>query len=282
MIEQSQNIRIKRCEVHPALRSLIRHINIIDATLDGSFDNKAGNFMPSPEQAIFINLFTRFKAKKSGEANFDTRTSCTIIGPQVTPFKLLVQESHKAIVIIFQPGGLNRLLGIPLSELFDNGFCGREVIGKEINDLVVQCHHTHTLDELSSLVQNYFLSKLSFLKEQLPIDRALRYLLENYNADISQIATMACMSIRSFERKCKDRLGMPAKMYARIARFHTAYKMLESQPNISWTNLAYGVGYFDQMHFIKDFKEFAKLTPTLAQKELSEGQRRFQLDWDKI
>ena len=282
MHELTPNITITPCTLHPALHSLIRHIVIIDVDFGKVPVGMVGNYMPSPDQAIFINLYTKFKAKKSEETDFDTRTSCTIIGPQITPFKLLVQESHKAISIIFQPGGLNRLLGIPMTEMFDNGFCGREIIGKEINELIDQCHHTHSMDELKNLVQYYFLSKLSSLKEQLPIDLALQYLLANYNADIVQIASMGCMSIRSFERKCKERLGMPAKMFARIARFHKAYKILESQQNISWAGLAYSAGYYDQMHFIKDFKEFAKLTPTLVQKELSEGQMRFQLDWDGI
>lgn len=282
MHELTQKIIVKPCNLHPALRSFIRHIVIIDVDFRNAPVNMVGNFMPSPDQAIFINLFTKFRAKKSNETNFDTRTSCTIIGPQITPFKLLVQESHKAVSIIFQPGGLNRLLGIPMTEMFDNGFCGAEVIGKEINELIDQCHHTRSLDELENIVQYYFLQKSSSLKEQLPIDFALQYLLVNYNADIGQIASMACMSIRSFERKCKERLGMPAKMFARIARFHKTYKILESQQNISWANLAYGAGYHDQMHFIKDFKEFAKLTPTLVQKELSEDHMRFQLDWDRI
>ena len=93
---------------------------------------------------------------------------------------------------------------------------------------------------------------------------------------------MACMSVRNFERKCKERLGMPAKMYARIARFHKAYKILESRPIISWTDMTYEVGYYDQTHFIKDFKEFARLTPSLVYKELSDEHLQFQLDWDRI
>ena len=273
---------VKPCTLHPALGSLIRHMFIIDADFGNVPVSTVGNFMPSPDQAMFINLFTKFKAKKMGETDFDTRTSCTIIGPQITPFKLLVEESHKAITIIFQPGGLNRLLGIPMTEIFDDGFCGREIIGKEINELIDQCYYTPSLDELSHLVQRYFLSKLSSVKEPLPIDAALQYLLVHYNADIGTIASMACMSIRTFERKCKERLGMPAKMFARIARFHKAYTILQNQPNTSLANLAYGAGYYDQMHFINDFKEFAKLTPTVLQKELSEGQRQFQPDWSKI
>jgi len=282
MPELTQHITVKLCNLHPALRSLIRHIVLIDADFGNEPVNMIGNYMPSPDQAIFINLFTRFKSQKSGDYNFNPVTSCTLIGAQITPFKLLTTESHKTMCIIFQPGGLNRLLGIPLTELFDNGYSARDVIGKEIDELIDQCHHANSLDEFENIVQYYFLSKLASVKEPLPIDFALQFLLENYNSEIGQVASMACMSIRTFERKCHERLGMSAKMYARIARFHNAYKTLETHQNISWTDLAYGTGYYDQMHFIKDFKEFAKSTPTMVQKELSEGQIQYQFDWDKI
>ncbi len=282
MPEIIQNIRTKRCELHPALHSLVKHIILIDADFGGLPINLEGNFMPSPDQAIFINIFTRFKVKKAGEVNFNTSTSCTLIGPQITPVKLLVQESHKAITVIFHPGGLNRFLGIPMTELFDNGTSAREVIGKEIDELLDKCHDTLSFHALDGIIQNYFLHKLSMVKGELPIDFALQYLITNYNTDIADIAKMACMSIRSFERKCQERLGMPAKMFARIARFHKAYKMLESQKAVKWTDIAHCAGYYDQMHFIKDFKEFAKFTPTLVQKELSSEHLQFQLDWDRI
>lgn len=276
------NIRTEQCNIHPALRSLIRHIVIIEANFGDHPVSLVGNFMPSPDQAMFINLFTQLKSKKSGENKFNTVSSCTLIGTPITPVKLLVEESHKTVSIIFQPGGLNRFLNIPMTEIFDNGYSAREVIGREINELLDKCHQIHSLTELERIVQNYFLQKLPTIKEALPVDKALQYLLANYNTDVGQIASMACMSIRSFERKCKERLGIPAKMFARIARFNRAFKILENHQNISWTDLAYDAGYYDQMHFIKDFKEFAKHTPTLVQKELSEEQVRFQLDWESI
>lgn len=275
------NIRTEHCKIHPALRSLIRHIVIIEADFGNIPVRLEGNYMPSPDQAMFINLYTRLKSKKSGENNFNTVTSCTLMGAQITPFKLLVQESHKTVSIIFQPGGLNRLLNIPITELFDNGYSAREVVGREIEELIDKSHDTISLNELDSIVQSYFIRKLSQVKEPLPIDFALQYLLVNYNTSMDKIAEMACMSIRNFERKCKERLGMPAKMYARITRFHKAYKMLESRSVISWPDLTYEVGYYDQTHFIKDFKEFAKLKPTILYKELSEEHIQFQ-NWDKI
>ncbi len=275
------NIRTEQCNIHPALRSLIRHIVIIEADFGNIPVRMEGNYMPSPDQAMFINLYTRLKSKKSGENNFNTVTSCTLMGAQITPFKLLVEESHKTVSIIFQPGGLNRVLNIPMTEIFDNGYSAREVVGREIEELLDKSHDTISLNELDSIVQTYFLRKLSHVKEPLPIDFALQHLLVNYNTNIDRIAEMAFMSVRNFERKCKERLGMPAKMYARIARFHKAYKILESRPIISWPDLTYEVGYYDQTHFIKDFKEFAKLTPTILHKELSGEHIQFQ-NWDMI
>jgi len=276
------NIRTVQCTIHPALRSLIRNIIIIEVDFGNAPIKMEVNYMPSPYQAMFINLYTRFKSRKSGEDKFNPVTSCTLMGAQITPFKLLAEESHSAVSIIFQPGGLNRFLNIPITEIFDNGYSAREVIGREIEELLNKSHDTTSFNELESIVQSYFLGKLTRVKERLPIDYALHHLLTNYNTNLDKIASMACMSIRNFERKCKERLGMPAKMYARIARFHEAYRILESKSVISWTDLTFELGYYDQTHFIKDFKEFARLTPAVIYKELSNEQVAFQLNWDRM
>ncbi|WP_332736228.1 DUF6597 domain-containing transcriptional factor [Flavihumibacter sp.] len=181
MNNQTPGIRTVQCIIHPALRSLIRHIVIIEADFGNVPVSIEGNFMPSPDQAMFIKLFTRLKSKKSGENNYNTVTSCTLIGTQITPFKLRVEESHKTVSIIFQPGGLNRFLNIPMTEIFDNGYSAREVIGKEIEELLDRSHDTFSLRELDSIVQSYFLSKLSRVKEPLPIDYALQHLMVNYS-----------------------------------------------------------------------------------------------------
>lgn len=72
------NIRTEQCNIHPALRSLIRHIIIIQADFGNIPVSIEGNYMPSPDQAMFINLYTRFKSKKSGDAHFKIITSCTL------------------------------------------------------------------------------------------------------------------------------------------------------------------------------------------------------------
>ena len=58
--------------------------------------------------------------------------------------------------------------------------------------------------------------------------------------------------------------------------------MLEAKPTISRTALAYEAGYYDHMHFIKDVKEFSKLTPNLVYKEISVEHMQFQFDYNNI
>jgi hypothetical protein len=78
------NIRTEQCTIHAALRSLIRHIVIIEADFGNIPVSLEGNYMPSPDQGMFINLYTRLKTKKSGENKFNTVTSFTLIGAQIT------------------------------------------------------------------------------------------------------------------------------------------------------------------------------------------------------
>ena len=87
---------------------------------------------------------------------------------------------------------------------------------------------------------------------------------------------MSCLSLRQFERVCKQRIGMPPKLFARIIRFSKAYRLYENSAYKNWTSIAYECGYFDQMHFIRDFKEFTGVTPRIIEKELGELSVRLQ------
>jgi AraC-like DNA-binding protein len=176
---------------------------------------------------------------------------------------LLVSKSHKCFVIGFHPGGLYRLLGISMKELYDDGFDGREVAGPELEYLTQQLQEASSFAEMVGNAERYLLKKLTSVKDMLPFDEAMQVLAKNNGAiSIEQIASLSCLSLRQFERKCLERIGYSPKFFARLARFSKAYRLRESRPGLSWTAIAHESGYFDQMHFIRDFKQFAGITPT--------------------
>ena len=96
----------------------------------------------------------------------------------------------------------------------------------------------------------------------LPFDLAiLQQVQASGNLPIEYVAAQACLSVRQLERKAYERLGLSPKIYSRMIRFSHAYKYKETSPHTSWTEIAHRCGYFDQMHFIRDFKFFAGVTP---------------------
>ena len=70
------------------------------------------------------------------------------------------------------------------------------------------------------------------------------------------------MSIRNFERRFIEQIGVPPKEYYRLVRFNNALITKLKYPQKNWTSIAYEFGYYDQMHMIKEFRQFANLNPS--------------------
>ena len=82
----------------------------------------------------------------------------------------------------------------------------------------------------------------------------------NGSTSINQILKDDLPKRRQLERNFKKQIGISPKQLGKVLRLQTALKMLLNDKE-SLTNIAYESEYFDQAHFIKDFKEFTGTTP---------------------
>ena len=80
------------------------------------------------------------------------------------------------------------------------------------------------------------------------------------SVNISAMAREHALSTRQFERKFKEVAGLSPKLYSRIIRFQAATKH-KLNGRCDLTEVAYACGYYDQSHFINDFREFSGYTP---------------------
>ena len=69
----------------------------------------------------------------------------------------------------------------------------------------------------------------------------------------------------AIHRAVQEEVGITPKVYCRIRRFQRAVTMATRGRQVEWTRVALDCGYFDQAHFIHDFRSFAGLTPTAYQ-----------------
>lgn len=252
-----------------ALRSLVDHYFLMHIQVEKGAEPVLCPFPPTPLQFIVFYLDDLVITKKEGEGAFRRRGRCVVVGPQSTRMNLLVRESHRCFVIAFRPGGLYRLLGIPMQELYDDGFEGADLVGSPIDRLTEQLLHTAQSTEMAQAADQWLLERRHRIREALPIDLALELLMQHDgHLSMEQIASRACLSLRQFERKCTERIGYSPKFFARLSRFSRAYRLREQHPGWNWTAIAHSSGYYDQMHFIRDFKQFAGITPTGMQELL--------------
>ena len=59
----------------------------------------------------------------------------------------------------------------------------------------------------------------------------------------------------------KEHVGVTPKVFLKIIRFQKALQEIETHKTVNWTSIAFESGYYDQAHFINDFKEFSGFTP---------------------
>jgi AraC-like DNA-binding protein len=79
---------------------------------------------------------------------------------------------------------------------------------------------------------------------------------------IEELADYCHASVRQLQRGFRRAVGASPKFFARTLRFEQAQRCLMFDPETDLTGLAYQCGYFDQAHFIKEFRAFTGQTPS--------------------
>ena len=213
------------------------------------------------------------------DGDFERQPLTVVVGPQFSRVNIKVHRRLSAIRVDFLPGALHRMLGIPMHEMFDAGLNAVDLFGAEMRTINEQLQHAPGLERGKHIVEQFLLNRTTSLKKIRPFDSAVCVLLNsNGRTSIEEIASLACLSLKQFERQCKERIGMNPKMYARILKFSKAYRLHEGFPNLTWTSIAYEAGYYDQMHMIRDFKAFAGVNPSVIEQQLLSTPIRMQKD----
>jgi AraC-like DNA-binding protein len=163
--------------------------------------------------------------------------------------------------IFFRPFASWQLFGIPPAELAESDGDATGVMGPWVVEL---CHKLADCRSFSDRILIATETLLMFAKAAHPLTSIMstmhRLLPSDEPARIARIARASSMSIRSYERQFAGEIGISPKKFARLARFARAIDMKRISED-SWLNVCHDLGYFDQMHMIRDFRSFGGDTP---------------------
>ena len=186
-----------------------------------------------------------------------------VTGPKLKPVGLLFGRDHLMIKVAFSPTGMYRLLGIDMQQTVNKGLDATGFWGSEVTDIVGQLTKISAYDSMIEIVSAFIDRKFDMsCRQEEPIDNvAARMLGPLHDRTLEEWASLACLSLRQFERNFITRVGISPKLFIRIRRFEYAMKVKNDFPDKSWAGIALECGYTDSSHLLKDFKEFAEFSP---------------------
>ncbi len=112
-----------------------------------------------------------------------------------------------------------------------------------------------------NLLESFLIDRFISQKTSV-IDHALFSILNSRGfIEINTLANDATLSAAQFRKRFKEEIGISPSQYCKIIRINTTLSIFENNFQNSLTELTYQLGYFDQAHFIKDFKSVIGTSP---------------------
>ena len=167
----------------------------------------------------------------------------------------------------FHEGGAYPLLGIPLAEL-RNALSLLDALDRpNLVRLADQIYATESLPARIRWLEGWLLGRLALGKERSPIIPASLTLLRQRAGELRMpdLAREFALSQRQLERLYQSQVGMSPKQYTQLLRVEQARLALKrgyQRPAGASAELAAELGYYDQSHFIREFRAVVGMTPT--------------------
>lgn len=270
----------------PALREYVRLLQLIHfdfAASVGALPVKP--YWPRPENCLAFYLRDPEAVCYAGSSQLVAKPRVALIGQPTAVTHRHVGRHCLVLQVVFQPGALHRLTGLPMSELTNTFVDAEAVFPREASRVAERLGSTDQYAEMTAIVEAFLLQLVRQRRhELLPIDKVNRLLLDPARfgplgcPTVEQLASAACLSVKQYYRNSVARLGVGPKLFNRITRFDQAIKLHNARPGLDWLSVAVAAGYHDYQHLVRDVKHFTTRTPTeFAQQETQAPERAFGL-----
>lgn len=167
-----------------------------------------------------------------------------------------------AFAVFLKPLSLWPLFRIPSNIIFNKDYDAEHLLGQGILDLWSELAECETFEDRVLAAERYLMPFASRARGRTLITRTAQHMLDRKGAiRIDKIADQARLSVRQYERRFLEEIGLTPKVFARTTRFQQALDAKRFFPGRTWLSIAHEFGYFDQMHLVRDFQRLCGVTP---------------------
>jgi AraC-like DNA-binding protein len=204
----------------------------------------------------------RYKQYTSN-GNFILQPRCFVIGQLTRPLKIEPTGKTGIFSVRFYPNGFQPFSDVPIKELENTAVPLQRIFGREGEQIAFDILEANSNSNRINRIETFLLTRLTHADT---VDRIVESAVDtiftaNGKLSVNELSSQKNINRRQLVRKFSQAIGLSPKQLSKTIRLQATLKMLLSKQVTSLTAIAYENDYYDQAHFIKDFKEFTGYTP---------------------
>ncbi len=176
-----------------------------------------------------------------------------------------ITKTNKTFHVRFRPGAYRRLFGMPQVELKSSCLPARDVLGRDAAILENDLNNSDSFEARIKIIETFLLHrrKLSAPSTRQDCADAAVRLIQSRHGNISVRDMRDCLDVseRMLERSFAGSVGLSPREFIRVIRFGRLLAMITLKKDFSWTEHPDLFDYYDDAHFIKEFKAATTFSP---------------------
>jgi AraC-like DNA-binding protein len=186
-----------------------------------------------------------------------------IAGAGTASYVTQIDATQSVLTIHFRPAGALPFTGIPLGELENSCIGLADLWGHRGTALHEQLVAAPTAAQRVALVESFLLFRMRRhdLEPHRKVMAVLGAIEDDPSMRVSNARALAELSPKRLTAAFRAEVGLAPKAYLRVRRLQAALRRLDTG-GARGATIAADLGYFDQAHFVREFRSFTAMTPT--------------------
>ena len=219
--------------------------------------------MASGRMGLMINLDGDALSWYGGEgyATRNILAGAALCGTHAKTFAIDAHQPHM-LGVQFKPGGAFAFLGGSAREFQDAHVSLADIWGADAERLHQRVVQAPTPGDKIAILFGVMAGRFGECAHHPAVALTLRlFARAPHRLSVKAAAREAEVSQKKLIRLFAEEVGMTPKTYLRVARFQRVLGGLHTASRADWMEVVERGGYYDQPHFIREFKEFSGFTP---------------------
>lgn len=244
----------------PALRPYLEHYWFVAPEPGAPVDLRVNVFVDARADLIF-NFGAPYRREVIG-GEVGEHSASNLDAQRLVPIRITQRGQVRTSGVRFRLGGLGPFARVPLDAWTNRTPPPAAVLGGGASALEAALERAPGIDEQARLLDAFFGDALSTGESFATFERALDALVEGGGrAGVAEAQAAAGTSRRQLDRLFARYLGIPPRTAARVLRFQSTLRALMRDPGCVLAQVAAAAGYYDQAHFIREFRAMSGGVP---------------------